>query len=123
MTEFFEKPDFHYGGKPSDTRLKKFYEILITLEKESKCRFIVDRSTKLSSTNLNLGLKFPLFKIGCIIVWKGGLFAGGLLGIIVGLSIMGMSEFFTYRYTAGAYVVIGGVMSIIIGFMKSAKRG
>jgi len=36
---------------------------------------------------------------------------------------MGMSEFFTYRYTAGAYVVIGGVISIIIGFMKSAKRG
>jgi hypothetical protein len=70
--------------------------------------------------NLILSL---LSLIGCIIVWKGSLFAGGLLGIIVGLNIMGMGEFFTYRYAAGELVIIGGVISIIIGFMKSAKRG
>jgi hypothetical protein len=84
-------------------------------------KYVFDgKYSAIPTMNLILSL---LSLIGCIIVWKGGLFAGGLLGIIVGLSIMGMSEFFTYRYTAGAYVVIGGVMSIIIGFMKSAKRG
>jgi hypothetical protein len=94
MTEFFEKPDFHYGGKPSDTRLKKFYEILITLEKESKCRFIVDRSTKLSSTNLNLGLKFPLFKIGKL----DNIVINDLISYLSDLWIWLCDELSTYGY-------------------------
>jgi len=69
--------------------------------------------------NLILSL---LSLIGCVIVWKGRLFAGGLLGILVGLNIIGMSELFIYRYVAGELVIIGGVISIIIGFMKSARR-
>jgi hypothetical protein len=64
LAEFFDKPDFYWRGKPSDTRLKKFYEILITLEKEKKYSFIVDKFAKPSSTNLSLKLKFPLSKIG-----------------------------------------------------------
>jgi hypothetical protein len=64
LPEFFEKPDFYWGGKPSDTRLKNFYKILKTLAREKKSKFVVDESTKLSSTNLNLKLKFLLTKIG-----------------------------------------------------------
>jgi hypothetical protein len=41
---------------------------------------------------------------------------------LVGLNIIGISELFIYRYVAGELVIIGGVISIIIGFVKSARR-
>jgi hypothetical protein len=34
---------------------------------------------------------------------------------------MKMGEFFIYRYMAGEFVVMGGIISIIIGFMKIIK--
>lgn len=57
---FFDKPDFLWHGKPSDTKLDKFYETLKTLSRESGRSFIVDSSAKPTSTNLQLKLKFRL---------------------------------------------------------------
>jgi hypothetical protein len=60
--------------------------------------------------------------IGCFIVWRGYLLAGGLLGLIVGSFIHGAGEYFTYRDTAGWYVFLGGAISIIIWLIMIARQ-
>ena len=57
--EFFDRPDFLWNGKPSDTRIKKFYDILKNIQREFD-NFYVDSFVKPSSTNLRLKLNFHL---------------------------------------------------------------
>jgi hypothetical protein len=91
-----------------------FIELSLPLE------YVFDgKYSAIPTMNLILSL---LSLIGCVIVWKGNLISGGLLGILVGLCIRGMSDFFIYRDTASGFVVIGGIISIIIGFMKRRQE-
>lgn len=60
--QFFDKPDFLWSGKLSDTKLSKFYETLKTLQKQFEHDLIVDSYAIPSSTRLQLELKFPLTK-------------------------------------------------------------
>lgn len=56
-SHFFAGPSFYWGGRPSDTRIKKFYETMKNLERKIG-GFFVDRRVKPSSTNLSMKLKF-----------------------------------------------------------------
>ena len=38
--QFFNHPAFRWGGRPSDTRIKRFYEILKKLEREFEGEFL-----------------------------------------------------------------------------------
>jgi len=57
--EFFDRPDFLWKGKPSDTKIGKFYDILKNILREFD-NFYVDSFVKPSSTNLRLKLNFHL---------------------------------------------------------------
>ena len=59
--EFFNRPDLQWNEKPSDTKIKRFYEILLKLQEEFEHDFMVS-GTKPDITNLSLKLKFPLSK-------------------------------------------------------------
>lgn len=60
---FFYEPEFYWRGKPSDKRIKDFYEIMKNLQWEFGEDFLLDRSIEPSSTNLNMRIKFPLKRL------------------------------------------------------------
>jgi hypothetical protein len=57
---FANQPNLQWSEKPSDTRIRKFYEILKTLQKDFKDDFKVSSLQKPSSTNLCLWLELAL---------------------------------------------------------------
>lgn len=63
--QFFFKKDFFYGGKPSDKRIQRFFQILkgLQIREEYRGDFVIDLLCKPSSTNLRMKLKFPLRKL------------------------------------------------------------
>ena len=63
-SRFFVKPFLFWAGRPSDTRIKKFYETIKSLERNFESAFLVDRTLKPSSTNLAMKIEFYLRKLG-----------------------------------------------------------
>jgi hypothetical protein len=59
-SEFFTEPFFILGGTPSDTKIRKFYDSMINLQRRLELDFHVDRNEKPSSTNLSMKIKFDL---------------------------------------------------------------
>lgn len=62
-SEFFNNPLFFWGGRPSETRIRKFYEIMKNIERKFNRDFFVDRNMRPSSTNLNMKVKFYFTKL------------------------------------------------------------
>jgi hypothetical protein len=64
FTEYFfaNQSDLLWLEKPSDTRIKKFYEALLRLQRDFKNDFMVSCDTKPSSINLSLRLRLALRK-------------------------------------------------------------
>jgi len=62
-SQFFAKPFFYWREKPSDTKVKRFYEIMKNLEKKFKYDFFIDRMEKPSSTNLSMKIKFQFRRL------------------------------------------------------------
>jgi hypothetical protein len=59
-SEFFTEPFFIWGGRPSDKKIRGFYDSMINLERRLDLDFFVDRNEKPSSINLIMKLKFHL---------------------------------------------------------------
>jgi hypothetical protein len=61
---FREQTDFLWHDKPSDTKVKRFYYILVKLQRDFGQDFVLGLSdhSRPSLTNLSLKLKFPLRK-------------------------------------------------------------
>ncbi len=61
---FREQTDFLWHDKPSETKVKRFYYILLKLQRDFGQDFVLGLSdhNKPSLTNLSLKLKFPLRK-------------------------------------------------------------
>jgi len=54
---------FFRGGRPSDTKLEKFYDTMITIQKKLRKDFNFYVNTLPSSTNLSMKVKFPFGNI------------------------------------------------------------
>lgn len=59
---FANQPDLLWSEKPSDTRIKRFYEILKRLQRDFENDFVVSRLQKPSSINLRLRIELTLQK-------------------------------------------------------------
>lgn len=62
-SEFFDKPLFFWGGKPSETRIRRFYEIMRNIERNFDGDLVINRSIVPSPTNLSMNIKFYFTEI------------------------------------------------------------
>ena len=65
--------------------------------------------------------------IGCIMMWTGYQIAGGMLGIMAGMWMLTVGDYFPYRIVAAESVLLGAVISIgiksmEIGYLKEKKE-